>query len=63
MKIAKLDLDRFVAIGRHHWDVPVRVRLQPYVLFNRHIDGELQKLVARWEHLATPMSLRQALRR
>ncbi len=48
MKIAKLDIARAVLIARSHWDVPVLVRLRPYVQFSRRLDGQLQQLVARW---------------
>ena len=43
-----------VAIGRKHWDVPVRVALQPYLRFSRRLDGQLRRLVARWAYTAAP---------
>jgi len=46
------DLARALLIARDCWDVPVRVRLRPYVEFIRRLDGELEKLVARWGHRA-----------
>lgn len=54
MKRQKLDFARAVLIGRQHWDVPVRVRLRPYVQFSRRMEDELEKLVARWAHTAAP---------
>jgi hypothetical protein len=42
------------ALGRGHWDVPIRVRLAPYVDFSRWLDGELEKLVTRWADRAAP---------
>ena len=43
-----------VAIGRKHWDVPVRVALQPYLRFSHRLDGQLRRLVASWAHTAAP---------
>ena len=42
------------ALDREHWDVPIRVRLLPYVDFSRWLDGELDKLVMRWTDRAAP---------
>lgn len=56
MKGHKSDLARALLIARDHWDVPVRVRLRPYVEFSRWMDGELEKLVARWVHTAAPQA-------
>jgi hypothetical protein len=50
-------LARAVKIGRGYWDVPVRVGLRPYVRFTLWMDGQLQKLVARWAHTAAPNAL------
>jgi hypothetical protein len=36
------------ALTRDHWDVPIRVRLLPYVEFTAWLDEELEKLVERW---------------
>lgn len=52
MKDSKQNLAHAVWIERDYWDVPVRVRLRPYVQFSCWLDGELQKLVARWAHTA-----------
>ena len=57
MKSQKSDLARAVLITRDHWDVPVRVRLRPYLCFSRRLDGELEKLVAQWVHTAAPNAL------
>jgi hypothetical protein len=54
MKAKGQDLARALLIARDCWDVPVRVRLQPYVQFIRRLDGELEKLVARWADTAAP---------
>jgi hypothetical protein len=42
------------SLTRNHWDVPIRVRLLPYVEFSRWMDGELEKLVAQWWDHAAP---------
>jgi len=63
MNSEKLDVAREVMIARHHWDVPVRVKLRPYVLFVRHMEGELKQLVAQWAHTAAPNAARLGLRR
>jgi hypothetical protein len=47
------------ALTRDHWDVPIRVRLVPYVAFSRLLDEELEKLVLRWQHKAAPCALRR----
>ena len=54
MKTKAQDLARALLIARDCWDVPVRVRLEPYVEFIRRLDGELEELVARWAHTAAP---------
>ncbi len=59
----KLKLARNVRIARDHWDVPVRVRLRPYLRFCRQIDGELEELVARWIHTMAPNSRSSRRRR
>jgi hypothetical protein len=54
VKSNKQDFSRALLISRDYWDVPVRVRLLHYVRFIRRLDGELEKLIARWEHTAAP---------
>jgi len=54
MNSEKMDLARQVTIARHHWDVPVRVGLRPYVEFSRRMECELGKLVDKWIHAAAP---------
>ena len=63
MKSEKQDVARALLIARDYWDVPVRVRLRPYVEFIRQLDGELEKLVARWAHTAAPGASRWRHRR
>ena len=46
------------ALTREHWDVPIRVRLMPYVEFTCWLDEELEKLVERWEGKAAPNARR-----
>lgn len=41
-------------------DVPVKVAYASYVQFDRWLDIELEKLVARWAHAAAPQALRIA---
>ncbi len=54
MKDTKQSLTQAVLMDRNHWDVPVRVRLRPYVRFSCWLDGELRKLEAQWAHTAAP---------
>ena len=54
MSNQNLTVVKGVAIGRNHWDVPVPVALQPYLRFNRRLDGQLRRLVASWAHTAAP---------
>ncbi|MGO8690751.1 MAG: hypothetical protein ACLQLG_14100 [Thermoguttaceae bacterium] len=42
------------ALTRDHWDVPIRVRLLPYVEFTAWLDEELEKLVERWARKMPP---------
>ena len=44
-------------LTRELWDVPIRVGLVPYVAFSRWLDGELDKLVTRWQDKAAPCAL------
>ena len=43
-------------LAPEHWDVPIRVRLVPYVAFSRRLDGQLEKLVRQWLPKAAPCS-------
>jgi hypothetical protein len=45
------------ALTRELWDVPIRVRLVPYVAFSGWLDEELEKLIARWQGKAAPCAL------
>jgi hypothetical protein len=45
------------ALTREHWDVPIRVRLVPYVAFSHWLDDELERLVQRWQGKAAPCAL------
>jgi hypothetical protein len=47
------------ALTRELWDVPIRVRLVPYVAFSGWLDEELQKLVLRWQDKAAPCATRK----
>ncbi|MGA2063497.1 MAG: hypothetical protein ABSG86_00930 [Thermoguttaceae bacterium] len=42
----------------NHWDVPIRVRLVPYIEFGRWLDGQLEQLVRRWSARAAPAARR-----
>jgi hypothetical protein len=44
-------------------DVPVRVAFESYAQFDRWLDDELEKLVARWAHTAAPNAFRASLGR
>ncbi len=46
-------------LTRELWDVPIRVRLEPYVAFSRRLDEELEKLVGQWQGKAAPCALRR----
>jgi hypothetical protein len=54
MSNQNLTVGQRVAIGRKHWDVPVRVALQPYLRFSHRLDGQLRRLVASWAYTAAP---------
>jgi hypothetical protein len=41
-------------LTRRHWDVPIRVRLVPYVEFSHWLDEELERLVDLWWDHAAP---------
>ena len=58
MRAENKEIAHALLIARDHWDVPVRVRLRPYVEFIRWIDNELETLVARWAHTAAPNAMR-----
>ena len=47
------------ALTRDLWDVPIRVGLVPYVEFSQWLDGELEKLIARWQDKAAPCATRR----
>ncbi len=36
------------------WDVPIRVRLVPYVDFSEWLEKQLEHLVLRWQDKAAP---------
>ncbi len=44
-------------LARKCWDVPIRVRLVPFVAFGSWLDEELEKLVVRWQGKAAPCAL------
>jgi hypothetical protein len=44
-------------LTRDIWDVPIRVRLVPYVAFSQWLEEELDKLVVRWQGKAAPCAL------
>jgi len=44
----------YVAIGRIHWDVPVKIPLRPYVEFVGWLDEELDKLTNLWAPRSPP---------
>jgi hypothetical protein len=48
-------------LTRDHWDVPIRVRLLPFVAFSRVMDGQLDALVGRWHPKAAPHCHRRGL--
>ena len=41
-----------------HSDVPIKVAPGPYRRFTRRLDRQLQRLIARWVHMAAPNTLR-----
>ena len=57
MKSKQAADNQYVAIGRIHWDVPVRIPLRPYVEFVGWLDDELEKLVDRWAPTAPPKAI------
>lgn len=54
MSNQNLTVGEGVPIGRNHWDVPVRVALQPYLRFSRRLDFQLRRLIASWAYTAPP---------
>lgn len=50
------------SLTREHWDVPIRVRLLPYIEFTHWIEEELEKLVDRWSDKAAPCAERSGRR-
>ena len=36
------------------WEVPIRVRLEPFVDFSEWLDKQLDQLVVRWQDKAAP---------
>ena len=58
MNSQKQDVARALMIARDYWDVPLKVRLRPYVKFIRRLDDDLEELVARWAHTAAPNAQR-----
>ena len=44
-------------LTREHWDVPIHVRMVPYVAFTQWLDGELDKLVLQWQDKAAPCAM------
>ncbi len=44
-------------LPRQRWDVPIRVRREPYVAFSQWLDEELEKLVLQWQCKAAPCAL------
>ena len=64
MKSDNLDLVRDISITPDHWDVPVCLCVDNYARFCRRMDGQLQRLVARWQHKSAgriAVSLRQRI--
>ncbi len=59
MNTPQQNFDFSGALTREHWDVPIRVRLLPYVEFSRWLDGELDKLVTQWAGYASPSARNQ----
>ena len=45
-------------LARDHWDIPIRVRLVPYVAFGHWLDEELEKFVAQWQDQAAPCAMK-----
>jgi hypothetical protein len=43
-------------LTRELWDVPIRVRLEPFVSFSTWLEEQLDKLVLRWQDKAAPCS-------
>ncbi len=47
-----------LAMARHCWDPPIRVRLLAFLEFSRVVDEGLADLVCRWMRRPTPPSRR-----
>ncbi len=62
MKSKKSEGEHYVSMGRHHWDVPLKVELRNFKRFARRIDRQLRKLVNRWTDTAAPAAIRAGRR-
>ena len=62
MKSKKSESVHYVSMGRHHWDVPLKVELRNFKRFTRRLDRQLRKLVDRWTATAAPAAIRAGRR-
>ena len=46
------------SLTQETWDVPIRVRLVPYVDFSEWLEKQLEQLVLRWQDKAAPCATR-----
>lgn len=61
MESDRLQRVYYMPVGRNFWDEPLRVHLKRFKRFDRRMDRQLRKLIARWQHAAAPNA--QRLRR
>jgi hypothetical protein len=61
MDTNRLQRTYYMPVGRYYWDEPLKIHLKRFKRFDRQMDRQLRKLMARWQHTAAPNT--QRLRR
>jgi hypothetical protein len=54
MKTLQKQIHSTGVLARDHWDVPIRVRLVPFVEFSHWMDEALEQLIDQWWDKAAP---------
>lgn len=58
MESDRTERTHYMPVGRNFWDEPLKLHLKRFKRFDRLMDRELRRLVARWAHTAAPCALR-----
>ena len=61
MESDRFQRTHYMPIGRNYWDEPLKIHLKRFKRFDRQMDRQLRKLIARWQYAAAPNA--QRLRR